>query len=120
MLAVPVERSSSQFSRRESKAELDSVGPNQAQFALAAGTYTLGLCRARNAQLSRLKYPTATVARLELELLISDRFQSERGLPAAIISCSFTGGRLICIVSSGRRFFGTGSIRTARPIAADS
>ena len=62
----------------------------------------------------------ATVARLELEILISDRFQSERGLPAAIISCSFTGGRLICIVSSGRRFFGTGSILTARPISADS
>ena len=32
----------------------------------------------------------------------------------------FTGGRLICMVSSGRRFFGTGSTRTARPISADS
>jgi hypothetical protein len=32
----------------------------------------------------------------------------------------FVGGRLICIALLERHFFGTGSIRTARTISADS
>jgi hypothetical protein len=54
------------------------------------------------------------------ELLMADSV-SVRAWTASFNHLWFlAGGRFICIASSGRRFFGTGLIRTARPISAES